>query len=31
MVAERVPFAGLTVEPIALKDIIARIQKGGRA
>jgi ABC-2 type transport system ATP-binding protein len=31
MVSERVPFAGLTVEPIALKDIIARIQKGGRA
>lgn len=31
MVAEKLPFAGLTVEPIALKDIIARIRKEGRS
>lgn len=31
MVAEKLPFAGLTVEPIALKDIISRIRLEGRA
>lgn len=31
MISDKVPFFGLTIEPLALKDIIARIQKEGRA
>lgn len=30
MITDKVPFSGLTIEPLALKDIIARIQKEGR-
>jgi ABC-2 type transport system ATP-binding protein len=29
MVTEKVPFSGLTIEPLALKDIISRIRKEG--